>query len=427
MCPRFYLETYGCSLNSADSDIIAGRLIRTGATRVATLEDADVIVLNTCGVKEPTENRIIHRLEQLSGGQKPVIVTGCLPKISFKRVQTAIPDFAAVIGPQSILSIEGIFGRVIAGERGIVSFVPDSESKLKFFQGPPGSVICTVPICEGCLGTCSYCAVRLARSSLKSYLIDEIVETVQRCIHLGYREIRLTAQDAGAFGHDTGEHLVDLLRSLDSLVGEHRFRLGMFNPNLVIDYVDELAKTMCSNHFFRFFHVPLQSGSDTILKKMSRSYSLSEWSHVVTRLREQVEHATLATDVIVGFPTERDIDFDMTVAIVEKIRPDIVNISKYGDRPGTLASRSDGKVDTLVKKERSRRLSLIVDRLALENNRRWTDRTDSVLISEVNPLGGVIGRNRSYKLVMINQGLKLGTTVNVRIVDADRTHLVGCV
>ncbi|MHA2188026.1 MAG: tRNA (N(6)-L-threonylcarbamoyladenosine(37)-C(2))-methylthiotransferase, partial [Candidatus Thorarchaeota archaeon] len=243
---KFYLETYGCSLNTADSDLIVGRLNPLGAERVQTIEDAGVIILNTCGVKEPTEDRIIHRLQELSDEDKPFLITGCLPKISLERIRQAIPTFGAILGPQSIESIAPILDRVMKGERGILHLEPDTGSKLQFFEGPPDSVICTIPICEGCLGSCTYCAVRFARANLKSYSVDEILHVAKRSIHLGYLEIRITAQDAGAFGHDSGETLASLLSVLGEIPGRHKFRLGMFNPNLVIDSLDEILDSMSS-------------------------------------------------------------------------------------------------------------------------------------------------------------------------------------
>ncbi|MHA2002637.1 MAG: tRNA (N(6)-L-threonylcarbamoyladenosine(37)-C(2))-methylthiotransferase, partial [Candidatus Thorarchaeota archaeon] len=212
--PTFYLETYGCSLNKADSDLIVGRLNGLGAAQTPDIEMADLIVLNTCGVKEPTEDRIVHRLEELGNQSIPVIVAGCLPRISLDRIQRAIPRFAALLGPQSIETLGDVANRVLNGERGIVHLDSDYESKLRFFEGPPNSVICTIPICEGCLGSCAYCAVRFARGSVRSYSVAEIHSVVERCVHLGYGEIRLTSQDAGVFGHDSGETLVELLRNL---------------------------------------------------------------------------------------------------------------------------------------------------------------------------------------------------------------------
>jgi MiaB-like tRNA modifying enzyme len=422
---KFYLETYGCSLNTADSDIIVGRLNPLGAERVQTMEDAGVIILNTCGVKEPTEDRIIHRLQELSDEGKPLLITGCLPKISLERIKQAIPTFGAILGPQSIESIAPILDRVMKGQRGILHLEPDTSSKLQFFEGPPDSVICTIPICEGCLGSCSYCAVRFARANLKSYTVDEILRVARRSIHLGYLEIRMTAQDAGAFGHDSGETLAKLLYALGEIPGKHKFRLGMFNPNLVIDSLDDILDSMSSDRFFKFFHVPLQSGDDGVLQDMSRSYSVHEWKGIISKIRGRFPRATIATDIIVGFPNESDAAFDETMRLIEEIRPSVVNVSKYGDRPGTIASESRNKVETSVKKARSRRLSKLVAELAIESNRSWIGWSGPVIVTGLGSKGGYMGRTYSYKPVIIHDSVRVGDIANIKIVSAERTHLLG--
>jgi MiaB-like tRNA modifying enzyme len=422
---KYYLETYGCSLNTADSDIIVGRLGEIEGTRVKDISDAEVILLNTCGVKEPTEDKIVHRLEELSKGSTPIVVTGCLPKISLDRVEKATPGFAAILGPQSVDTLASVIPRILEGERGIRHIESDEAYKLKWFAGPPDSVICTIPICEGCLGSCAYCAVKFARGKVKSYSIDDIRQKVERCVHLGYREIRITSQDAAVYGSDTGETLADLMKSLGSIEGSHKFRLGMFNPNIVMSSINELLDSMDNEHFFKFFHVPLQSGSDRLLKTMKRRYIVSEWKSVVERVRKKFKNATVATDIIVGFPGETESDFEQTLELIRRVKPSVTNISKYGDRPNTLASRSKEKVETLTKKNRSRTLTKLVDEILLESNQTWIGWTGPVIITEKGSKGGMLGRNESYKTVIVHEDLKPGTIVDVEITSSDRTHLNG--
>jgi MiaB-like tRNA modifying enzyme len=421
---KFYLETYGCSLNASDSDIIVGRLKELSGERVEDESEAELIILNTCGVKEPTEDKIIHRLSQLSGKSVPVIIAGCLPLISRHRIETTIPDYAAMIGPKSIEALDSVLSRILEGERGIDSIESTDASKLQWFEGPPESVICTVPICEGCLGNCAYCAVKFARGEVCSHSIADVSSIVTRCVHQGYREIRLTSQDAGVYGSDTGESLVDLMRALAEIEGPHRFRLGMFNPNLVLTSIDDLVEAMSSDQFFQFFHVPLQSGSDAVLQAMGRLYTVQEWEWVVDRIRQRLPHATIATDIIVGFPGETDSDFEQTMTLLHRAKLPVVNISKYGDRPGTLASKSKQKVDTAVKKNRSRELTLLVNEIALATNQSWIGWTGPVIVTEPGSKGGWMSRNPSYKLVILEGDYQPGTLLQVRIAHAERTHLV---
>jgi threonylcarbamoyladenosine tRNA methylthiotransferase CDKAL1 len=422
---KYYLETYGCSLNTADSDIIVGRLKELDGIRVKDIDDAELILLNTCGVKEPTEDKIIHRLEKLSRGSTPIVVTGCLPKISLDRVETAVPEFAAILGPQSIETLASVVPRILEGERGIRHIESDGTYKLKWFAGPPDSVICTIPICEGCLGSCAYCAVKFARGKVRSYSIKDLHQIVERCVHLGYREIRLTSQDAAVYGSDTNESLPDLMNSLGSIEGLHKFRLGMFNPNIVMGSLNELLNSMKNDHFFRFFHIPLQSGSDRLLKTMKRRYIVSDWESVVRRVRKNFPNATIATDIIVGFPGETENDFEQTLDLVKRVKPAITNISKYGDRPNTLASKSKEKVDTSKKKERSRALTKLVNEILLKSNEEWIGWSGPIIITEKGSKGGMLGRNESYKTVIVHDDLKPGTVVDVEIISSDRTYLVG--
>ena len=422
---KFYLETYGCSLNTSDSDIIVGRLRELDGQRVQDESEADIIILNTCGVKEPTEDKIIHRLGELSGKPTPVIVAGCLPRISRHRIETTIPDYAAMIGPQSIESLVTILHRILKGERGILIIESTDTAKLQWFEGPPESVVCTVPIAEGCLGNCAYCAVKFARGNVHSHSIEDISRVVTRCVHEGYREIRLTSQDAGVYGTDTGTTLVELMRTLDKIDGVHRFRLGMFNPNLVLDSVDALVDAMSSDHFFQFYHIPLQSGSDTVLQAMGRLYMVSDWEFVVERVTKRNPTATIATDIIVGYPGETDEDFEQTMRLLRRLKIPVVNISKYGDRPGTLASRSTQKVDTAVKKDRSRQLTDLVNRTTLEINQTWIGWKGPVIVTEPGSKGGWLSRNPVYKLVIVEDDVSPGSIVPAHIVAAERTHLIG--
>jgi len=425
MAIKYYLETYGCSLNSADSDIIVGNLAEIEGNRVESIDTADLIILNTCGVKEPTEDRIISRLEKLATGKTPMIIAGCLPKISLTRVEKAFPEYAAIIGPQSIESLSDIIPRILDGERGIVHLESDDVSKLKWLEGPPNSVICTIPICEGCLGSCAYCAVRFARGGVKSHSKREIYSTIERCVQAEYREIRITSQDLGTYGVDIDSNLVELLTMIDHIQGQHRFRLGMFNPNLVLDSINELVQVMNSDHFFKFFHIPLQSGSNAILKTMGRKYTTEEWEKIVDVVRQTFNDSTIATDIIVGFPGETEEDFELTMDLISKIRPEVVNISKYGDRPGTLASKAQNKVDTSAKKDRSRRLTKLVNEILEEKNKSWMNWSGPVIVTEKGSRGGLMCRNPSYKPIIINDDVELGAIVTIQVIDAKRTHLLG--
>jgi threonylcarbamoyladenosine tRNA methylthiotransferase CDKAL1 len=425
MAVSFYLETYGCSLNSADSDVIIGRLKAVGAQQVDTVNDADVIILNTCGVKEPTEDRIIHRLEKLGTGPTPVIIAGCLPKISLPRIEHAIPDYAAILGPQATESVADVVERVLSGERSILHLESTDRSKLRWLEAPNKSVVCTVPICEGCLGSCTYCAVRFARGQVRSHPEKEIRRTIEECVRAGYREIRITSQDLGVYGADIDSSLVSLLKEIDKIEGPHKFRLGMFNPNLVLGSINKILDVMKSEHFFKFFHVPLQSGSDSILAAMGRQYHLEEWEYIVKTIAKTFKDVTIATDIIVGFPGETEDDFEQTMDVIQRIRPHLVNISKYGDRPNTLASKARNKVETGLKKQRSRQLTTLVNKILFEHNQSWVGWSGPAIVTERGSKSGLLCRSLSYRPIIIHEDLQLGVSIDLKVTGVKRTQLIG--
>jgi tRNA A37 methylthiotransferase MiaB len=201
----------------------------------------------------------------------------------------------------------------------------------------------------------------------------------------------------------------------------------MFNPNLVLHNLEEFLDSMTSERFFRFFHVPLQSGSNRVLKLMNRKYSVEDWKDVVSRILSRFPGATIATDIIVGFPGESDDDFAETLALMREVKPGVINVSKYGDRPGTQSSKARNKVNTDVKKERSRQLSLLVTEVITERNEQWLSWQGPVIITNPATKGGLQGRTSSYKPVILSDMVSIGDIVEVKILSAHRTHLSGSI
>jgi tRNA A37 methylthiotransferase MiaB len=181
---------------------------------------------------------------------------------------------------------------------------------------------------------------------------------------------------------------------------------------------------MESEHFFKFFHVPLQTGSDALLAAMGREYTVAEWTEIVSKIRGKIPRATIATDIIVGFPGETASDFQDTIDLLQRMRPEVVNISKYGDRPGTVASRASNKVDTSVKKERSRELSSFVSDSVTDLNASWVGWTGEVIATEAGPRGGIVCRNFAYKSIILHEDVTLGSIISVEITSSQRTHLL---
>ncbi|MEM1550792.1 MAG: tRNA (N(6)-L-threonylcarbamoyladenosine(37)-C(2))-methylthiotransferase, partial [Candidatus Bathyarchaeia archaeon] len=322
-----YIENYGCAANKADLEIMLAYIVNAGYRIVDRVEDADIILINTCGVKKPTEDRVVGRIRFFDGLNKPLIVAGCLPKINFKAIMSAAPNFSAVLDPYSVDKILLALKAAEGGEKNRVFF---SEKPIVKPEQPKvrlNEVIEIIPISEGCLGACAYCCVRFARGSLFSYPKELIVNRVRSAVSEGVREVWLTSQDNGAYGVDIGTSLVDLLKECCGINRKFFIRVGMMNPNHAIKMLPELILAYRDEHIFKFLHIPVQSGDDEVLRMMNRKYTVEEFKRVVEFFRRVIPDVTVATDIICGFPGESRDAFERTLRLIEDVKPDIVNIS----------------------------------------------------------------------------------------------------
>lgn len=410
---EFRIETYGCSMNKADSEAMAGLLSAAGFVP----GDGGILIINTCTVKTPTENKILRRLRGLSG--KKVIVSGCLPAAS-PEIAEKFPYFS-FLG----LNVEDIVSAAKAVDRGERFLrIGVGGCRLTLPRTRENPVVEIVPIAQGCVGDCSYCITRFARGGLVSYPKDLVLESIRKAVSEGAGEIWLTAQDTGAYGLDSGETLPSLLNAISSLEGCFHVRVGMMNPSHVLGFLDELIEAFDNEKFYRFLHLPLQSGDDSILSDMNRGYSAADFMRIVARFRKRIPDLTLATDVIVGYPGEDEVAFERTLKVIDSVRPDVLNISRYWARPKTRAAEMK-QFPGRVTKQRSRRMNELFRRISLENNRKWVGWTGEVLVSE-RVEGGYCARNPSYKSVIIRSTEDLfGRKLKVRISSASVYYLRG--
>jgi len=417
---RVYVKSFGCSANLADGEVIAGCLSKAGFEVVDEPQDAEILLYNTCAVKSPTENRVIDILRK-APRDKRLVVTGCLPLINFERLKNEV-EFDGVTGPAPGAKIVEILCRVAAGEK-VVYLLGVSKPSLCLPRIPVNPVVSVVPINYGCLGNCSYCCVHFARGQLRSYLIDEIVERVKQDLVSGAKEVWLTSQDTACYGKDIGASLSDLLRRICEIEGEFFVRVGMMNPNHVMEMLDELVETYKCGRVFKFLHLPVQSGDDEVLELMNRRYTVEEFKTVVQAFREEIPRLTLSTDVICGFPGESRDAFEQTKKLVREIQPDIVNVSKFFSRPRTPAE----KMVSLPPKEvkmRSREVAELSRMISFERNRAWMGWEGTVLFDEKGKGESWMGRNFAYKPVVVKGSESLvGTFVQVRVVNAFSTYL----
>jgi MiaB-like tRNA modifying enzyme len=415
-----YAENYGCTSNRHDLEIMLGLLEEAGHRVVRNPSEADVLIINSCAVKQATQNRMLHRIATMHG--KPLIISGCLPKIDLKSIEQVAPDYYAVIDPQSITAILSIVERVDQTTRNLQYFSDTPPLKPTLPKKRLNPFIETVQIAEGCLGSCSYCCARFARRRLYSYPKDLIVKRVIEAVSTGAREIWLTAQDTGAYGRDHGTDLTDLLQALIDIDGDFKIRLGMMNPNFAVTMLDQLSDILKAPNMFKFIHIPVQSGSDKILKDMNRQYRAEEFIHVAKTLRSTFPNLTLSTDIIVGYPTETEEDFQLTIDLIRETRSDITNVSKYGTRPRTLAAQLSPLSPSVIS-ARSKKISSICSKISLENNREMIGKKQRITITETTRQGKPAGRTENYKRVVVNEKIQLGTTTEVEVSKASSRYL----
>ena len=401
---RIYFESYGCAANRFDLEVMLGILAAAGYSFVTEPKSADIILVHTCGVKKATEDKILHRLKLLSSLRKPTIVSGCLPKIDFEAMMRASPN-AAFLDPNSIHKIlTAIDSLRDGGPKIFFSSRPPIKPSLPRFR--LNKLIGVVQVAEGCLGDCSYCCTKLARGELVSYPPEHILRNVKEALEEGALEIWLTGQDLGAYGKDIGTNLIDLVEKVAALPYDFKVRLGMMNPSFALEAINGLKRVYLNEKVYKFAHLPVQSGSDSVLKEMNRPYTVEEFKWVVEELREEVDDISIATDVIVGYPTETDEDFKATLNLLKEVKPDITNVSKYAHRPKTKASLIPQLSSTLVA-ERSRILSKLSSRIALERNVRLVGRRETALITEKSSMGSYVGRIANYKKVLVSSSKNL--------------------
>ncbi len=420
------METFGCSANQSHSEVMMGLLEKEGFSIVKEPEEADVLIVNTCAVKEPTEKRILYKIRELRKKfpEKKMIIAGCMPVAEYEILRSKEP-LASLLGPRDCLKIGECVKKTLKGLR--VDYLGNKrENKLFCERKRLNPLVAVVEISQGCLGVCSYCIVKKAKGCLSSYPVSDIIKSIEMSLKQGCREVWLTSQDCGCYGKDINSSLVELMRQVTDTEGDFRVRLGMSNPNHVKPLASDLIELYGDKKIYKFLHLPLQSGSNIVLRDMKRHYETEDFKELVKKFRKELPFVTIWTDVIVGFPGETEKDFKETISLLKETKPDFVNASKYGNRPGTEAEKME-QVPGEVIKSRSRELGCLVEKLNMESNKRWLGKECQVLVTERGRgKNQYTGRNEAYKSVLIETERDLlGKFVTVKINDSGKRHLKG--
>ncbi len=432
-----FMKTYGCSFNQLDSEIMGGKLEKAGFAIKDNAEDANLILINSCTVKNTSETKFFQDIRNHSNDGKKLMLTGCITQAEESYMQDKLKGIS-VIGTNDLDKVVHVAEQTLLGNSiQMVSKLgrkreneekrlEKESSRLLSPKHRNNKFIEIIPINEGCLNTCSFCKTKQARGQLFSYSIETIKQSMQKAIDEGVKEIYLTSQDTGCYGFDIGVTLPDLLRELLTIKGDYKLRIGMGNPNHFKKIIDETLDVMNSDErIYKFLHIPLQAGSNRILDDMKRMYKREDFEEIVFKAKLKVPDITLANDIIVAFGNETEEEFSETIECLKKTRSSVVNFSRFWLRPGTPAETMYSK-DEFIKGDESKRRAAVFkeefQKISTQSNKKWIGWEGECLVTEEGKNGDLIARNDYYKPIVLKDSLdkiELGSKVRVKIVDSD--------
>ena len=403
----------------ADGEAMAGVLAQDGHLITDDESSAEVIVINSCIVKGHSQAQLFTYLDKVESLGKKVVIAGCGAQ-AFPERLSKYP----IVGTRQVAKVKEAVRAALDG-KAPHALEREKTRRLSLPKRRKNSVIDIVPINNGCMGSCSFCIVKRTRGNLESYDPQDIIATIEQAVKDGVREVWLTSPDTACYGVDIKQDLPSLLKRVCDIKGDFKIRLGMGNPDWFIKYLNVLPKIFESDRMFRFLHVPVQSGSEPILKSMRRNYKPEDYVKLVDALRSFDPLFTISTDVIVGFPGETEEDFNKTIDILNRTSPDVLNLSRFTPRPGTPAESLPGQLKGDVKKDRSRIIDELHERISHERNRLYIGWTGRIIIDEHGKHGTMIGRNLYYKPVVVDGFYPLGSVLEVEITEAHERFLKG--
>ena len=432
---RYLLRTFGCQMNEHDSERIAGLLESDGMTATDDAANAEIVVFNTCAIRENADNRLYGNL----GALKPlkdenprlrIVVAGCLAQKDQSRIQRKAPWVDVVIGTHAL---PGLLELIELAERDGPQMDVSEFTEVFPSALPARREVAHhgwVSIAVGCDNNCSFCIVPLVRGPQLSRPVGQIVTEVQGLVASGVVEVTLLGQNVNTYGRDVTvpgrsprSPFADLLKAVDAVDGLRRLRFTSPHPrDFTPDVIDAMVEspTVCEH-----IHFPLQSGSDRILRAMRRSYRSARYLDLLARIREAIPGIAVSTDVIVGFPGETDDDFERTMEVVRAAEFDSAFTFQYSPRPGTPAATADDQVPKGVVQERFERLLALQEETSLRKNRALAGRTLEVLVEGSDRKGRLQGRTRTNRLIHFDGDAVAGEFVELRVIAAHPHHLSG--
>ena len=428
---KVYIETYGCQMNVADTEVVLSILGGRGWTRTEDIADADAIFANTCSVRDNAEQRILGRIEQfnIQRRTRPGVLVGILGCMA-ERMKDALLDTGKVdivAGPDAYRRLPELLEAAAGGhpQMDVILSREETYGDISPVRTDRNGVSAFISIMRGCNNVCSYCVVPYTRGAERSRDFHTIVREACACSTDGYREITLLGQNVDSYSYE-GTGFAQLLAMVAEAVPSMRIRFSTSNPQ---DISDEVLLTMASHdNICRHIHLPVQSGSDRMLEKMRRRYTRAWYLDRVRRIREIMPDCAITTDVIAGFCSETEEDHRDTLSLFEEVSFDAAYMFYYSERPGTLAARKyPDDVDIETKTRRLEEIIALQNRLSLESNRRDVGRTFEVLVegpSKKDP-SDLCGRNSQNKMCVWRDTVhKAGDTVRVRVRECTQATLL---
>lgn len=425
----FHLITYGCQMNVADSSTLTSSLITRGYRKVESELDADLFVLNTCSVREKAEERVIGRLGELYQHKRErphvkIAVVGCMAQRLGERLREQVPHVDYVLGTDRLFELPDVIEGLEGTSAIMTAFGHENYDQIQPVQETPFSGFVT--IARGCDNYCTYCIVPFVRGKEKSHSPDYIVQSVQQMAEGGVVEITLLGQNVNSYRSGATDFPALLQRvALETSI--QRIRYTTSHPK---DCSKRLIDVMaCQSKIMPYLHLPLQSGSNRVLRKMGRFYTVEHYQKIISYLRQQIPHVALSTDLIVGFPGETEEEFEQTLAVVRQVRYDSAFMFRYSVRPGTMAARE--MVDDIPEAEKIRRLNKLIrlqQEISYEQNQHEVGRMHRCLIEGTSRRSESVLRARTEQnktILFENSGEPVGSLVDLMVTAADAFTLHG--
>ncbi len=400
MARKIYVESYGCTLQKSETGMYVNGLMNEDDVITENPEEADIRIIGTCAVIKKTEDHMLERIGFLGDMGKTKVI-GCLPPVT--------------MGTLKEKNVETINAS---------EFRDLYRGKMDNIEIRDVSILDGIPINQGCTGSCNYCISRVARGKLLSRPVDKIRGQAEMQISRGIREIRISSLDTAAYGKDLGVRLPDLIRAILSIPQDFMLRVGMMEPKNTLEILDDLIDACENPKVFKFLHIPVQSGDDRILEAMNREYESSAYYEIVEKFRKNFPDMTISTDIIAGYPGDDEESFEKTKYLLERSRPDIVNITRFSPRQYTPDFGKKTPVSNLIKRW-SQEYTEIHHRIIREKYESLRGIEEKIMITEWGKNMTSVGRDMSYRPVVIPGRMDKYSWVKVRIIGSGGTYLIG--